>query len=400
MPAVVARCSLSIAATVACALLVAGCAPSVRVAWRCDEPAGISGMVLAGDTAVCCTGAAGRGRGFTILGLATADGTTRWQVPVADRRPPAVPVGPVSDGRTVLVFDHFGDCWAVDAAAGRLAWSATNPGAPASQQQRPSPDRAAAPQDRRQASTQLQVFRRSGALFGGHAYLCDRVTGVLECRDAQSGRKLWEVRPSQAPEPSVAADSRGAYVAGADGTVRSYDAGTGRERWVRKLGPRGCAVGGAALGNVFARATDLVALDGSRGGDVWRAPGQAYRAAWPGGRWMSVSPQGDRIYVLGGDGSLHCLSAAAGRPAWEWAETARPGSAWEAVHVVSSSRWVCVVLRDASTGDHEVLTLSSAGEKHTRLAMTHLAGGAGDTAVDEEHLYTVESGAITCWELR
>jgi len=304
MPVVVPRRSLSIAATVACALLIAGCAPSVRIAWQHHEPAGISGLVLASETTVCCTGAGGSGEGFTVLGLSRVDGTIRWQVPVADRRPPAVPVGPVTDGRTVLVFDHFGDCWAVDARAGRLAWSATNPAAQASNEQ-PSRDQDdATPAKRPRTASQLQAFRRSGALFGGHAYLCDRVTGLLECRDAETGRKLWQVRPSQTPAPTVAADSRGAYVTCTDGTVRSYDAATGKERWTRRPGPRGCTMGGLARGMVICRASDLVALDGQDGHEVWRVPAGVYPDRWLGTRWMCVSPQGDKLCILGGDGSV------------------------------------------------------------------------------------------------
>ncbi|HEX6705456.1 MAG TPA: outer membrane protein assembly factor BamB [Albitalea sp.] len=125
-----------------------------------------------------------------------------------------------------------------------------------------------------------------------------------------AGRVVWNQRIDSVQFPLSVAVSPGVFtVAGTDGTVLALEADTGRELWRGSVGNKlGAGVGSdGRFAAVVTREGDLVTLEAGR--VLWRKP-LAMR--------VTTTPlvAGERVFVLGGDRSVHAFDALDGTRLW------------------------------------------------------------------------------------
>ncbi|HEV7914428.1 MAG TPA: outer membrane protein assembly factor BamB, partial [Albitalea sp.] len=131
-----------------------------------------------------------------------------------------------------------------------------------------------------------------------------------------AGRAVWNQRIEGAQFPLSVAVTPGVFtVAGSDGTVLALQADTGRELWRGSAGNKVAAGVGSdgRFASVVTRDGDLVTLEAGR--VLWRKPLNLRVATAP-------LVAGERVFVLGGDRSVHAFDALDGSKLWS---VQRPG---------------------------------------------------------------------------
>lgn len=125
-----------------------------------------------------------------------------------------------------------------------------------------------------------------------------------------AGRLVWSARLDSVQFPLVVAVRDGAFiVAGSDGTVASFDAGTGRELWRGNAGA-GLTAGVGSDGNyaaVVTRDNELVVLE--RGTERWRTRLKSRATTAP-------LVAGERVFVMGVDRIVLAFDLLDGRALW------------------------------------------------------------------------------------
>ncbi len=123
-------------------------------------------------------------------------------------------------------------------------------------------------------------------------------------------RLAWSAKVGKIDFPiEVRVDAGAVMVASSDGTVDSFDAGTGAARWRAMVKGRiGAGVGGAGgFAAIVTRDNDLVTLQDGR--ELWQQ-GLATQAFTP------PLVAGGRVFVLGADRSVTAFDAKSGRRIW------------------------------------------------------------------------------------
>jgi len=131
-----------------------------------------------------------------------------------------------------------------------------------------------------------------------------------------AGQLAWNQRVDAVEFPLVVAVSPGVFtVAGDDGTVLALEVDTGRELWRGSAGGRlGAGVGSdGRFAAVVTRDGEIVVLEAGR--ELWRKALNMRVATAP-------LVAGERVFVLGGDRSVHAFDAQDGTRLWT---SKRPG---------------------------------------------------------------------------
>lgn len=210
-----------------------------RARWRLRDHPHAAGLLLAEGTLVAAA------LDGTVRGLDPATGAERWTLrPDTLAAFHASPIA-LGDGRA-LVADDRGRATALEAATGRVVWTA-DVGAP--------------------------VYA-TPAVGGGRAFV-PTTRGALVALDAATGTLLWTQRAAR-PEirfatPATTADA--VVVGASDGRLVHLDAATGGVRWTFETDGHVAAAPLVAGGVVYAGTLDerLVAVDLETGALVWEA---------------------------------------------------------------------------------------------------------------------------------
>ena len=154
------------------------------------------------------------------------------------------------------------------------------------------------------------------ALVAGCASEKPKATPLDPIAPKMTGRSAWSGRVESAQFPLAVAVSPGVFtVAGTNGTVLALQADNGRELWRANVGAKLSAGVGSdgRFAAVVTRDGVLVTLEAGR--ELWRAP-LSLR--------VNTAPlvAGERVFVLGGDRSVHAFDALDGTRLWS---VRRPG---------------------------------------------------------------------------
>lgn len=106
------------------------------------------------------------------------------------------------------------------------------------------------------------------------------------------------------------------------GLLKSWPAEGPKSLWINETVGLGYAGFSIADGRLFTMGLRegqefLIALDAGTGKELWAAPaGPRYPNNWGDGPRMTPTVDGDRVYAIGGQGQLICVSAKDGKPVW------------------------------------------------------------------------------------
>lgn len=106
------------------------------------------------------------------------------------------------------------------------------------------------------------------------------------------------------------------------GLLKEWPAGGPKQLWVYKNAGAGYAGYSVVGGKLFTMGTRdggevLLALDAATGKDLWIAKlGDVLKNRWGDGPRGTPTVDGDRVYALGGDGTLICAKLADGKEVW------------------------------------------------------------------------------------
>jgi outer membrane protein assembly factor BamB len=147
-------------------------------------------------------------------------------------------------------------------------------------------------------------------LLAGCASEKPKPTALQTIEPRIAGRLVWSARLDSVQFPLVVAARDGAFVvAGSDGTVASFDAGTGRELWRGSAGA-GLTAGVGSDGQyaaVVTRDNELVVLE--RGVERWRTRLNSRATTAP-------LVAGERVFVMGVDRIALAFDLLDGRMLW------------------------------------------------------------------------------------
>lgn len=209
------------------------------------------------------------------------------------------------------------------------------------------------------------MYKGSPCLYDNKLYI-GNTDNLLRCMDAETGRAIWTHDTSNDLDSSPCVVDGRLYINGENGHARCLDPQTGQLIWktfVGGIGPgtvpgsNGCETSPAIADGELYGVTyvgDLFCLDSVTGAKKWvaqtgddtdaspvisgefvyaaaeeksshlfcfaRADGrEVWRfSANTKGYWSTPAVVGDRIWVGGQDGKMHCLEAATGKPVWEF----------------------------------------------------------------------------------
>lgn len=210
-----------------------------------------------------------------------------------------------------------------------------------------------------------RMFKSSVCAYDNKLYV-GNVDNRLRCFDAATGKLVWSVDTQRDLDSSPCVVDGRLYIAGENGYARCMDPQTGKEHWNALLGGIGAGSLGGSNGSETSPAIadgeyyaatydgDLVSLRTKDGSERWRARTNAdtdaspvvsgefvYAAAeaesshlycfaredgrevWryrdnPRGYWSTPAVLGDRVWVGGDDGNLHCVDAKTGKSIWKF----------------------------------------------------------------------------------
>lgn len=107
------------------------------------------------------------------------------------------------------------------------------------------------------------------------------------------------------------------------GLLKQWPAGGPKKVWMYQDGGLGYAGFSVVKGKLFTMGAReqteyVIALDANTGKELWSAPvGGRLANKWGDGPRGTPSVDGDRVYALGGDGTLVCVKVADGKPVWK-----------------------------------------------------------------------------------
>ncbi len=199
----------------------------------------------------------------------------------------------------------------------------------------------------------------SPCVIDGRLYIAGE-SGYLRCFDPMTGKQIWRtfvdgIGPGTLPgsngsESSPAVADGEVYTSTYDGKLFSVEAASGRVRWVASTGDDTDSSQVIHNDLVYACAQEkapyLYAFAREDGREVWRFDGRV--AAY----YATPAAVGDRVWVGGDDGSIHCVDARSGARIWRFMTR---GGIWSSPCVVDGklivgSRDHHLYCLDATTG--------------------------------------------------
>ncbi|HWA59771.1 MAG TPA: PQQ-binding-like beta-propeller repeat protein [Caulobacteraceae bacterium] len=269
-----------------------------RVVWRFETGHMVAASPTVADGAVHI----GSRDGFFYV-LDEATGALRWRFR-ADAG--VTSTAAVADGLAWFQSDA-GTLYCLDLAGRKVRWTA-----------KLGPDVAfpsAYP-----ASGQADYWRSSPLLYDGRIYIGGG-DGTVRAFDARSGRALWSFRTGGRVRATPATDGKRIYVGSFDGVFYALDIASGAEAWRFKTQgnpyfPVGHIQSSAAVadGKVVFGSRDfwVYALDAATGALAWKTTHE--------NAWINASPAvADGLVCVGGADSqrLECDDLASGKPVWK-----------------------------------------------------------------------------------
>lgn len=236
----------------------------------------------------------------------------------------------------------------------------------------------------------------AGALYCG-----DWTDGTLRAYDARTGRELWTTGVDEERLVVRAFHPDVGLGATAGGTLYALDPADGGVRWRRSVAPHvksGPAfVGGRAYVTKWQDGMPLIALDGSSGAELWRYGLSPTTVSTDGGtfrRWYALAaatPDLVLVRELHADptpGALHAVDAASGERRWR--VTPPDGTdSFSAATVVAGRAYVRAVGDDRS----ELLVLDLA-DGSTRRSVALPPGTGAPVVADGRVLVTTGTGLV------
>lgn len=218
--------------------------------------------------------------GFTPNASGPSDPDTRWSVNVSNGTSP-----PVAAGKRVLLATMH-ELTAVEAGTGEVAWQYSG-----------GPD---------------EQFWRTPAVRNGTVYVCTEAN--VTALNFGDGSVQWKREVSDpAVSPTVGRDGRYVYTGTWGGTIRAFDAKTGKDRWTQSVfgGVRGSLAIEPVKPTLYAATTDSVYAIGIGEGDpLWSEDLPGKVSTYP------VYAE-QTVYVGCSDGKIYALDTKeGGHPRW------------------------------------------------------------------------------------
>ena len=165
----------------------------------------------------------------------------------------------------------------------------------------------------------------SPCVADGSLYIAGE-SGYARCLDPYSGKQKWRTylggtgrgtpSGSNGAETSPAVADGDYYAATYNGELHCLDARTGRKKWHARTGDDTDASPVVSGDFVYAaaeeKASNLYAFERERGREIWRYGGNKK------GYWSTPAVVGNRVWIGGDDGRLHCVDAQNGKQIWTY----------------------------------------------------------------------------------
>ena len=199
----------------------------------------------------------------------------------------------------------------------------------------------------------------SPCVVDGRLYIAGE-NGYARCIDPETGKLIWKtfvggIGPGTKPgsngsETSPAVADGEYYTATYDGDLFCLHTKDGSVKWKAKTYDDTDASPVVAGNFVYAASEEnvshLYCFDRDNGREVWRYSANKH------GYWSTPAVAGNRIYVGGDDGRMHCINASSGKPVWRFKARAAIWSSPCVVDgkVIFGGRDSYLYMLDAGTG--------------------------------------------------
>jgi outer membrane protein assembly factor BamB len=214
-----------------------------------------------------------------------------------------------------------------------------------------------------------RMFKGSPCFYKGRLYM-GNVDDHIRCLDGRTGAEIWKYNTRRDCDSSPCVVDNRLYIGGEDGKLKCFDPDTGSLHWIVDMGEgKGAPPGSGGMesspavvdGEVYIGHYDgyLLCADAATGAEKWRAQTgddsdvspvvvgeKVYLAAqeespvlrcfdrsrkgkliWEfnnkKGFWSTPAVVGNRLWIGGHDGALHCLEADSGKVVWSY-QVGRP----------------------------------------------------------------------------